>query len=453
VQQLRLQDRLVFPELNIISTRSVRVHVEPKVMAVLLELVKHQGEVVSKTHLMESVWGGVFICEEVVTNAISILRRALVDDAKRPILIQTISKGGYRLILPAVQEDAGPNTAESPSGRTPYDSLQSIDHSVVVDSVAQPNDLTGAILRARYLRHEETVASLTAACSYCEEIIRQEPNCAAAYAELALTLFQMQKLGAVRQEDGEPKVRAAVDRALCLDERASMSLVCLAKLEYRYEWRWDRAELAFQKAIRANSFEADAFTEFSILLSAMRRFDQGLEHARRACSLDPFSPPARLQAGHANYATGSWAAAGVHYERLLRFTPQHLFARWGLAESLIRRGKLDEATATIRDGVDKRGDEPHPMLAISLLRAREHIGSQASTSIAWDQLHEQTKDPILRSELYISAGEMTKAFVQLNDAADLKHYRLAAVNLFPQYEPLRHDRRYRRLLNRMRLRG
>ena len=70
---LRLHERLVFPDLNVIATNGRRIHVEPKVMDVLLELAKHQGEVVSKAHLIQSVWGGVFVCEDVVTNAVSLI--------------------------------------------------------------------------------------------------------------------------------------------------------------------------------------------------------------------------------------------------------------------------------------------------------------------------------------------------------------------------------------------
>ena len=431
MQRLRLQDRLVLPELNTIGTGSAQVHVEPKVMAVLLELVKCQGEIVSKARLMESVWGGVFVCEDVVTNAVSMLRRALGDDAKRPALIQTISKRGYRLLSPAIPEPAEPDA---------------------VHSGARSNDLARSILRARYMRHEETIASLTTACSYCEEIIRQEPNCAAVYSELALSLFLLEKLGAIRREDSEPKVRAAVDRALCLDEHASMTLVCLAKLEYRYEWRWDNAALLFQKATQANPFEADAFTESSTLVSVMRRFDEGLEQVRRACLLDPLSPSARLQAGHINYSSGRWADAAAHYERLLRFTPQHVFARWGFADSLIQEGKLAKATAVLSGGASTSGGKSHPLLATSLLRARKHGARQGTDLGAWDDLRQQTNDPMLLAELYISMGEMTRAFAQLNAAADLKHYRIAAVNMFPQFGPLRGDRRYRRLLDRIGLR-
>src|SRR3954463_2811653 len=104
MRRLLLQDRLILPELNAIVTNGANMHVEPKAMAVLLELANHPGEVLSKTRLIQSVWDGVFVCEEVVTNAISLLRRALRDETKGPGLIQPIPKRGYRLMVPPRRE-------------------------------------------------------------------------------------------------------------------------------------------------------------------------------------------------------------------------------------------------------------------------------------------------------------------------------------------------------------
>src|SRR3954447_6654963 len=100
MHRLWLQDRLILPELNAVVTNGTRVHVEPKAMAVLLELTNYPGEVLSKARLIQRVWDGVFVCEDVVTNAISLLRRALSDETKVPFLIQTIPKRGYRLMVP-----------------------------------------------------------------------------------------------------------------------------------------------------------------------------------------------------------------------------------------------------------------------------------------------------------------------------------------------------------------
>ncbi|MDW3190752.1 MAG: winged helix-turn-helix domain-containing protein [Cytophagales bacterium] len=94
-----LKDWKIEPAINVISKGQVNKKVEPQVMNVLMTLVEHQGEVVSKDHLAKTVWKEVVITENVITRAISSLRKALEDDPGNPVFIQTISKSGYRLIV------------------------------------------------------------------------------------------------------------------------------------------------------------------------------------------------------------------------------------------------------------------------------------------------------------------------------------------------------------------
>jgi DNA-binding winged helix-turn-helix (wHTH) protein/Tfp pilus assembly protein PilF len=453
MRELRLHDRLVLPELNAIAVRGASVHVEPKVMELLLELAKHAGEVISKEHIIQSVWGGAFVCEDVVPNAVSSLRRALGDKARNPRLIETIPKRGYRLVPEAISAQAvEPNAAREIANACSANS-QSDAARVLSDSAGEWHDLKRSILRVRYLRHEETIASLSSACAYCEEVIRQEPNCAAAHAELALTLFLLEKLGAVRREDNEQRVRRAVDGALRADERAGITLVCVAKQEYRYDWKWESAEQHFRQALAADPTNADAFSEFSLLLSIQRRFHESLKYIEQACLLDPLSPAARLQAGHANYSSGRWSVAAQHYRRVLRFTPQHVFARWGLADSLARSDKPHEAIAVLEEGLSMPSGKEHPLLLTSMSRIQIDVQPAGRGFVAFARSQPQTSDPVLLAELYGSIGETATAFKHLNEAADIAHYRLSAVNMFPQFAPLRSDARYGQFLKRIGLRG
>lgn len=85
------------------------VRLEPRVMDVLASLAAESGRVVSKEELLEIVWGGSFVEEGALSQAIHSLRKALGDDARQPRYIQTIPKRGYRLIAPiALGEDALP---------------------------------------------------------------------------------------------------------------------------------------------------------------------------------------------------------------------------------------------------------------------------------------------------------------------------------------------------------
>jgi len=88
----------VEPSLNSIDGPGGSIRLEPKVMQVLVCLAAHAGDAVPKERLMQTVWPDTFVGEDVLTRAISELRRAFGDDAREPRFIQTIAKGGYRLI-------------------------------------------------------------------------------------------------------------------------------------------------------------------------------------------------------------------------------------------------------------------------------------------------------------------------------------------------------------------
>ncbi len=81
-----------------------------KAVAVLIELVRHAGDTVTRDQLLERVWKDRVTTPDVLTQAIKDLRRAFVDDAKPARYIETIPKVGYRLIAPVVlvpTQDAG----------------------------------------------------------------------------------------------------------------------------------------------------------------------------------------------------------------------------------------------------------------------------------------------------------------------------------------------------------
>lgn len=105
-----LLDWRIEPDLNRIIKGSRVKKLEPQVMNVLLFLSRHQGHVVTKEQLAQKVWTDLVITENVITRAISNLRKALEDEPTAPRYIETISKSGYRLlpeVRPAEPSSAG----------------------------------------------------------------------------------------------------------------------------------------------------------------------------------------------------------------------------------------------------------------------------------------------------------------------------------------------------------
>ena len=69
-------------------------------MLVLVCLAEHARQVVPKDRLLHSAWPDTAVSDDVLTRAISELRRLFEDDPKQPRVIETIPKSGYRLIAP-----------------------------------------------------------------------------------------------------------------------------------------------------------------------------------------------------------------------------------------------------------------------------------------------------------------------------------------------------------------
>jgi len=98
--------------------RSVRL--QPQPLQVLLELLRHPGQIVTREDFQASVWPANTYVEfdDGLNHAIRRLRSALGDTAQVSRYIETIPRRGYRLMVPVEKpEPAAPPVPESPVRR------------------------------------------------------------------------------------------------------------------------------------------------------------------------------------------------------------------------------------------------------------------------------------------------------------------------------------------------
>ena len=95
-----LGDQHIEPARCAIQTTEGEIRIEPRVMDVLMLLVTHAGQVVTREEFIKSVWGGTFVTDEVLSRCVYRIRQALGDNPKQPRFIETVPKRGYRLIAP-----------------------------------------------------------------------------------------------------------------------------------------------------------------------------------------------------------------------------------------------------------------------------------------------------------------------------------------------------------------
>ena len=78
-------------------------HVEPQVFDVLVHLIRHRERVVTKTELLDTVWGDRFVSESALASRLKSARRAVGDDGSAQRIIRTVFGRGYQFVAPVVE--------------------------------------------------------------------------------------------------------------------------------------------------------------------------------------------------------------------------------------------------------------------------------------------------------------------------------------------------------------
>src|SRR5436309_10845341 len=74
------------------------VATQPQVFDLLIHLLKHRDQVVSRDDLIALVWGGRMVSDSTLDSRINAARNAVGDNGKAQRLIRTIPKKGVRFV-------------------------------------------------------------------------------------------------------------------------------------------------------------------------------------------------------------------------------------------------------------------------------------------------------------------------------------------------------------------
>ena len=187
-----IADWLFDPQSRYLSSGAAKHRLSPKAAKVLLSLVQEPGRVWSREALLDTVWSGQTVGEEVLTQVIAELRRALGDDFRRPRYIDTVHKAGYRLLARPAGEDG---VGALPGGW------------------AADLEAYGIYLQALTLRETGGRAGQHAAIELYGAALRMNPRLAVAHAGLAEALLFCDYIEPVEVA----RVRGHCEAALRLD--------------------------------------------------------------------------------------------------------------------------------------------------------------------------------------------------------------------------------------------
>ena len=107
-----LGDYVLETESQLLSREGQRVHLANRPFQLLVYLVEHRDQVVSRRDLLDIFWEGKDVYDDSLRKCLSTVRKALGDSSARPRFIETRYAGGYRFIGPVTELDDQTVTSE-----------------------------------------------------------------------------------------------------------------------------------------------------------------------------------------------------------------------------------------------------------------------------------------------------------------------------------------------------
>ena len=99
----RVGDFLLDVEARLLTRNGEIVPLPPKTFELFHELVRRAPGVVRRQELIDKVWPNELVNDEALTQRVMLLRRVLGDDPRRPVLIASAPRWGYRIVAPVTR--------------------------------------------------------------------------------------------------------------------------------------------------------------------------------------------------------------------------------------------------------------------------------------------------------------------------------------------------------------
>lgn len=197
--------------------------------------------------------------------------------------------------------------------------------------------------KGRYFWNQRTGSGYARAIEYYHRAIAVDPGYAEAYAGLA-TVYSMQGVfGILTPQEAAQRTRLNALKALELDPNVAEAHTVLGGYYQAHVWDTEAAEREHLRALELDSNYSTAHYWYGNFLTAMHRFDEAIDHKRKAVELDPLSPQLSWALGNTFLAANRLDEALEHFRNAVELDSLYDPAHTGIGAVFETRGQLEEA--------------------------------------------------------------------------------------------------------------
>jgi adenylate cyclase len=309
-----------------------------------------------------------------------------------------------------------------------------------------------AYLRGRYFWNKRTSDGIKHAIEHFQQSIERDPDFALGHAGLADSYIALTFYNFAAPHETMPKAKESAIKALALDDTLAEAHASLAHILMNYDWNWSAAEKEFKRSIELTPDYATGHQWYAIhYLTATGRFEEAVQEMKKALELEPASLVMNTFMGATLYYAGRYDEAIDQCRRTIEMDPNFAVAHWHLGLAYEQKQALDAATEEFKKAISLSGGSP--LMKAALVRAYAKSQKKHEANEMLNELNELSKQQYVSAyevaTIYVALGNNEQAFQLLEEGYAEHSFHLAYLNVSPQFKPVRSDRRFQDLVQRI----
>ena len=449
------------------------IELENRVTNLLVYFLQHRNQILTKDDILKALWQNKVVNEENLAVAISLLRKALEDNARTPKYIKTIPGIGYQFIM---QPTTGDQSSRNQSSETKPPAVSFLPNKYLLSVVVvltvivvfglifllKVNSLatlkkTEPIAEQKLNSYEQASALLknnskqnwNEAIALFHEAIDNNQQAAKAYvgiAEAKIKLLDNRTL----DNDSNSEIRALLLKALELDPSLASAHQWLANLAIWHDHNYLEAEQHFQISLGLNPNDDWTHAGYAHLLLIQRRFPEARAQVILARALNPLRYAA-ADIAFIYLAEGNYELAAHELDRISTTEQEDYFFHTTEQNIYYSTGN-EQKTFENMQWFFKRAD-----FSADKTKKLNQLFSQGGLTAVYRWLLEskETADvgqytPPLSWARYAAAiGEKKLAMDYLEQAYKKQQPHIECAKADPRYTPLYDEDRFKKLIKQL----
>ena len=309
-------------------------------------------------------------------------------------------------------------------------------------------------LKAIYYKNKVHPDDLRKGLEYLQKATEMDPNFALAYVEIGNIHESYAALGLLSPNEVYPKVKAALKKAMEIDESLGEALTLAANISTWYDWDWAAAEKGYQRAISLNPGLEFAHANYAMYLFTQGRFEEALSEIKVAQELNPLNPNSYAWASQIYRCAGRHDEAMEQIQKAMEIGPNSPMVLFQASWLYLDKGMFQEVIEALQKSYELSGGT-FQWAHCGLGAAYALAGQQDKAEQVFKELLEDRKSgyvPCMSiANNYLCSGNMDKALEWLEKAFEQHDYLMPLLKVFRGFEVFRIHPRGKALLKKMNL--